>query len=138
MDLLIFKTNLYLSMVNTLIYSSGYSIQKADSSKAVKINSAGNDSTQYELIVFEPGYESYLISQPSMEYYSESYYKTWNTLYVSEWNTRFTSNAFSGLYENYIDYDPKIEYGIKLEYQLYYFFRYFEKTNNVVLIPRGK
>ena len=69
-----------------------------------------------------------------MEYYSESYYKTWNKLYVIEWNARYISQAQSGLYETYIDYDPLIDYGIELEYKLYYYFQFFEDTNNIILI----
>ena len=124
--------------LSLVLYSNGYCLQKADSTKLVKINSIPKDSIEYELLVFDVGYDAYLATQPSMNFYSESYYKTWNALYVQEWNTRYRSHSFKELYENYIDYDLRTEYGLKVEYQLYYFFRYFEKTNNVTLIPRGR
>ena len=120
------------------LFHIGYSTQNPDSTEIVKIDTSSTDSVEYELIVFDLGYETYLISQPPMEFYSESYYKTWNIQYVTEWNLRYHSQARTGLYETYIDYDPLIEYGIELEYRLYYYFRFFEKENNVILIQRGK
>jgi len=131
------KTRLLLTGIMMFIFSGAFSCEKPDSGKIVNINSSAYDSTEYELIVFDPGYEFYLNSQPSREFYSENYYKTWNIQYVSEWNSRYISKAITGLYDSFIEYDPKIEYGLVLEYKLYYFFRYFEKKNNVTLIQRG-
>jgi hypothetical protein len=39
-----------------------------------------------------------------------------------------------GLYENYIEYNPRIDYGIDINYKLYYFFKYFEETNHISLL----
>ena len=55
------------------------------------------DTVEYELIVFDPGFEVYLISQPPMEYYTKNYYKSWNIRYVSEWNHRHINQASTGL-----------------------------------------
>ena len=93
---------------------------------------------EYELIVMEPGYESYLVTQPPMEHYSESYYSLWNERYVTAWNIRFHSGPRKELFENEISYDPFIDYGIELEYKLYHFFRFFEKRYNIVLVYRGR
>jgi hypothetical protein len=139
------KLTLTLALT-AIITWNGYSAERADTIKfaKVKVNHSDSaeinraDSTEYELIVLDPGYEAFLVSQPSKEYYSESYYKNWNRLYVIEWNMRYTTRASTGLYETYIDYDPEIDYGLELEYRLYYYFRFFERANRVVLIPRGK
>jgi hypothetical protein len=109
-----------------------------DTIKIAKSSQLINDSTEYELIVFDPGYDAYLIMQPSKDFYSETYYKHWNALYVNEWNFRCMSLGKSTLYETQIDYEQQVEYGIDLEYRLYYFFRYFETKNRVVLISRGR
>ncbi len=134
------KNFYFLVIVLTLITSCNcvYSICKSDTNKIALIDTSSNDSVEYELIVFDTGYETYLISQPPMEFYSKEYYKNWNTLYVAEWNLRYITQAKSGLYENQIDYNPIIDYGIDLEYRLYYFFQFFEKKNNVMLIQRAK
>jgi hypothetical protein len=109
----------------------------SDTSKVIRIDSTAKDSIEYELVVFDPGFEIFLVAQPPMEYFSEHYYKMWNIQYVTEWNYRLAAMPNSNLYETSIDYNPNTEYGIKLEYQLYYFFRYFEKANHITLISRG-
>lgn len=95
-----------------------------------------SDSVEYELIVLDPGYESYLLSQPGMDYYSNDYYRLWNTRYVFEWNYRFSHPLeFGDIYEVYIDYRDNIDYGLEVNYRLYYYFRFFEKHHSVDLLP---
>lgn len=113
-------------------------ISQSDTLKFEPSKVEEGDTTEYELIVLDPGYESFLITQPSKDFYSENYYKSWNNRYVQEWNNRYTLHGKSGLYETYIDYDPNTEYGLELEYRLYNFFLYFEKMNGVKLLPRGR
>jgi hypothetical protein len=130
---------LLLSLVLIFLVSSGYAIPK-DSIKtmSIKHDTINNDSTEYDIEVLDPAFDSYLITQPPKDFYPESYYKGWNKQYVAIWNERYLSQAHTGLYETYIDYDPKIEYGLNVEYKLYYFFHFFEKKTGVVLIPRGR
>ncbi len=98
-----------------------------------------NDSLEYELIIIDPGFEGWLAGKPSMNYLSDTYYRSKNNLYVIEWNLRYLNPQKYGLiYENYIEYDPRTNYGIELNYKLYYYFRYFEDKHNVVLVPPGK
>lgn len=94
-----------------------------------------SDSTEYELVVFDPGFETWLLMQPR-DQRSLEYYKVKNKAYVMEWNYRY-SNArrYNGMYESYIDYDPFIDYGYEFEYRLYNYFKYFEETNGVRLDP---
>lgn len=101
-------------------------------------DTAQADEPAYELIVTEPGYETYLATQLPMEFHSENYYKLWNQQYVTEWNIRFRSGPRRDLFENEIFYDPFIRYGIELEYRLYYFFRFFEDKYKVTLVYRGR
>ena len=107
-------------------------------SPEVAITSGEDDSTKYELIVFDPGYESFLVSQPYPKwYYSEEYYKTWNIQYVIEWNYRFRNPMiFGNFYETEINYNPSEEYGLDLNYQLYQYFQFIEKKYGIVLISR--
>jgi len=100
----------------------------------------GSDSVEYELIVLDPGYEMYLATQPSKEFYTQSYYEAWNSRYVSEWNYRHSNPlTFGNIYETYIDYSQNIDYGLELNYKLYHYFRFFEKENGVDLLPeRGR
>ncbi len=40
-----------------------------------------------------------------------------------------------GEYDSYIDYNPNIDYGLDLNYKLYYYFRYFEEKHGIRLYP---
>lgn len=101
-------------------------------------DTAVEEETEYELIVLEPGYKAYLVTQLPMEYYSENYYKTWNQQYVIEWNIRFLSGPRKELFENEIHYDPMKNYGLELEYRLYHFFRFFENKYDITLVRRWR
>ncbi len=96
------------------------------------------DSTQYELKVFDPGFETFLLSQPHPKnFYSNDYYRSWNIQYVSEWNYRYQHPEIYGdFYESRINYDPSIHYGIELNYKLYQYFQYIAKKYGIVLIAR--
>lgn len=94
-----------------------------------------SDSTEYELIVMDLGFETWLLMQPQ-NLYSLDYYRTKNRLYVSEWNYRYLyPRRYRGLYESYINYDPSTDYGLEFERRLYYYFKYFEQSNGVRLDP---
>ena len=97
-----------------------------------------SDSTEYELVVFDQGFETWLLMQPSQEH-SLAYYKNKNRMYVSEWNYRYMNpRRYRGNYESHLDYDPFIEYGLEFERRLYYYFKYFEETNRVRLDPGSR
>ena len=96
-----------------------------------------NDSLEYEIIITDIGFETYLntITKP-MWFYSQEYYETKNRFYVSEWNIR-ASNPLryrSDIYENHIDYDPNVDYGLEVNYKLYNYFKFVEYKYNQRLL----
>jgi hypothetical protein len=93
------------------------------------------DSIEYELIVIDPGFETWLYTKPPMEFYSKEYYASMNRLYVSEWNYRYSTLKNHGEYDSYIDYEPETDYGLELNYKLYYYFKYFEEKHRTKLYP---
>ena len=88
-----------------------------------------NEELEYEIIIIDIGFESYLqtIAKPA-NYYSQSYYETKNNFYVTEWNIRAQNplRYNSGIYENVIDYDFNIDYGLDVNYKLYNYFKFVE------------
>ncbi len=97
------------------------------------------DSTTYELIVLDPGFESYLATQPSANFHSQQYYENWNYQYVLEWNQRYRNPLrYGGFYETEINYDPQEDYGLDLNYRLYYYFQFIKDKYGIVLINRGR
>lgn len=96
------------------------------------------DSLEHELTIIDPGFDVWLATQPPIDFYSYEYYRQKNIMYVNEWNRRYNSGRNRGLYEYYIDYSPNINYPPDLNYRLYNYFRYFEKTNRVKLISSSR
>lgn len=97
------------------------------------------DSTEYTLIVLDGGYESYLATKPSANFYSQQYYENWNKQYVIEWNMRHQNPLrYGGFYETEINYNPMEDYGLELNYRLYYYFQFIKDKYGIVLIERGR
>lgn len=101
-----------------------------------------NDSLEYEIIIIEPGFNSWLVSTAKPEgFYSQQYMEARNWQYVTEWNQRVQQpqRYDPNLYEMQIDYQPQIDYGYEVNYKLYNYFIYFQLTYNQrlgVYLPR--
>ncbi|MDY7394478.1 DUF6146 family protein [Aureibaculum sp. 2210JD6-5] len=88
-----------------------------------------NDSLEYEIIIIDPGFNSYLATAKPESYYTQSSLETRNRVMVMEWNNRFRSplQYNSNIYENEIDYQPNIDYGMEVNYKLYQYFQFAQK-----------
>ena len=87
-----------------------------------------NDSLQYEVIIIEPGFDSWLVTQKPRNYYSLQYLENHNIRFVTQWNNR-VAQPFAydpNLYEMRIDYSSSIHYGYEVNYLLYHYFMYFQ------------
>jgi len=97
---------------------------------AVKI---ANEELEYEIIIIDNGFETYLysIAKPA-NFYSQNYYETKNKLYVTYWNIRAQQplEYDSSIYENVIDYDFSTDYGLDVNYKLYNYFKFVEYKYN--------
>jgi hypothetical protein len=88
-----------------------------------------NDSLEYEIIIIEPGFQTWLASVARPEgYYSQSFLENRNIIYVNEWNNRVLQplRFNPNLYELQIDYQQGIDYGYDVNYKLYNYFIYFQ------------
>ena len=95
-----------------------------------------NDKLEYEIIIIENGFDSWLLTQKPMWYYSEHTLELKNYQYVTEWNNRVRQpNRYDPhLYEQIIDYDPNIHYGLEVNYKLYMYFKFFEQKYHQKLL----
>ena len=97
-----------------------------------------NDDLEYEIIIIEPGFNTWLLSRAKPEgYYSQSFLENRNYFYVTEWNQRVLQpmRYNPNLYEMQIDYSPNIDYGYEVNYKLYNYFIYFQLTYKQRLGP---
>ena len=113
---------------------------------AVKIEpngneAAGEDSTGYELIVLDPGFDSwYMLQDSPARYRSQQYYEGWNRQYVSEWNALARQPGRRSFFNTIIGYEPSEDYGFELNHKLFYYFQYVENVLRIPILtnrPRG-
>ena len=82
---------------------------------------------EYELIIIDPGFQTWFASRAKpINYYSLSYYESQNKRYVSTWNELFSAYGGRSPFENRIDYEFNKNYGLELNYQLFWCFKYIE------------
>lgn len=101
-----------------------------------------SDDGDYQIIIIEPGFNGWLQSMARPPgYYSQNFLESRNRLLVQEYNLRVEQPLTfdPNLYEMRIDYQPNINYGYDLNYQLYNYFIYFQlqyKQQLTSFIPR--
>ncbi len=90
-----------------------------------------NDELQYEVIIIDPGFNTWLNSRAyPRNYHTQSFLENKNRLYVGEWNNRVLQPQRypSGLYEMSINYDSNVNYGYEVNYLIYNYMIYFQNT----------
>ena len=88
-----------------------------------------NEELEYEIIILEIGFNQWLVTQPPMNYWSLNVLEQRNRAYVFEWNQRAANpTAWNpNLYNQFIDYEPTIRYGLEVNYMLYMYFEFFQQ-----------
>jgi uncharacterized protein YceK len=107
-------------------------VQNLDKKQVAKNDTVriANDSLEYEVIIIDPGFSTWLASTAKpRNYYSLTSMEIKNTLWVSEWNRRVLEphRYDPNLYEMRIDYDSNIHYGYEVNYLIYNYFLYFQQ-----------
>ncbi|KRD09928.1 hypothetical protein ASE21_09385 [Flavobacterium sp. Root901] len=90
-----------------------------------------NDSLEYEVIIIDNGFSSWLASRAyPRNYHSLEYLENKNNLYITEWNSRVLQpqRYNPNLYEMSINYRPDIHYGYEVNYLIYNYMIYFQNT----------
>ncbi len=127
-------------IISLLIFSCGtqnqtlaYSEQAIVKEEPVRI---ANDSLEYEVIIFDVGFNIFLNTRARpMDFYSQDFLETRNRFYVTEWNIRATNpSRFSpNIYENIINYQTNVDYGLEVNYKLFWYFQFAQLKYNMRL-----
>lgn len=121
-----------------LIVSCGTSNKINKTSSEKKLEEAvviENDSLEYQIIIYDIGFSTYLntIAKPE-NFYSQNYYEIKNIFYVSEWNNRVRNPLrYGDFYESTIDYDQNTDYGLEVNYKLYSYFQFLKYKHGIQL-----
>lgn len=127
------------SKTNVVVSENEKHAFNSKSNDTIKI---ANDSLEYEIVIFEPGFNFWLNSVARPEgYYNQNFLENRNRLLVLEWNNRVRQPQLfdPNLYILPIDYNYNIDYGYEVNYKLYYYFVYFQRKYNQRLtgfVPR--
>ena len=119
--------------VLTCFYSCNTSSSSMNaSSKAVTVNDTiriANDSLEYEIFIIEPGFNTWILTQPPKGYYGLAFLESRNRNFVYEYNNRVLNPQRYpiSLYPQQINYEMGIHYGLEVNYMLYNYFLYFQK-----------
>jgi hypothetical protein len=126
---------LSIGIIALVIISCG-SIRSSSDSKQGRLGvdaTNGKDTTTYELIVFDPGFDFWLSGKTfSKKQYTNEYMQSMNNMYVIEWNRRYSMG--DRRVGSYIDYDATTKYDLDFNYKLFMYFKYFEESYNIKLI----
>ena len=91
-----------------------------------------NKELDYQIIIMDIGFESWLATQRSSNFYIQPTLESKNKFFVMEWNRRVMNpQAYNpNLYMQPIDYDHQIDYGMEVNYLLYMYFQFFQDKYN--------
>ena len=90
------------------------------------------DSLEYELIIIDNGFDTWLLKNDHMKgQYENTHLQNLNSIYSNTWNQLYMTG--DRRIESYIDYDTRIDYGFDFNYKLFMYFKYFEEVNRVDL-----
>jgi len=126
------KRNLFLFAMLAFIIACS-STKNIEGIKDIKAQKA-SDSTEYELVVFDPGFDSWFATNRKPKWFhSHSFYKNWNIIYVNEWNYRATTQGYKEPYDYTINYESNLNYGPDVDFELYWWFKFMEDKYNMKL-----
>lgn len=88
-----------------------------------------NDSLEYEILIIEPGFNQWLVTQMPRGFYEQFWLENRNIPFVTEYNNRvLNSTQYNGqLYLQQIDYRPDVDYGYEVNYLLWNWFQFFQE-----------
>jgi len=102
--------------------------------KSIQLTENDSDTTEYDVIIFDPGFESWLQKNRKPPwYYTKESLEIKNWQYVMAWNGKVRDSQFqisnsNNPFEQEIDYRQNIDYGMDVNYKLYYYFKYIEDS----------
>ncbi|AQS95039.1 hypothetical protein BXQ17_13540 [Polaribacter sp. BM10] len=134
MKILKYISFLILSCI--VLFSCASTLSNSNNSTKEEPVVIANDSLEYEIIIIDPGFSSYLASVAKPEgFYDQNYLEARNKVWVITWNQR-AQNPTSynqGIYENIIDYNSNIDYGYEVNYKLFNYFLFAQRKYKMSL-----
>lgn len=109
--------------------------QREISQSQSELSSVSIDSTEYQIIIIDPEFERWFLLNysPALDR-SNEYYRTFNSIGVSNWNDYLNRGRYSRVIGSYIHYNSALDYGMDVNRQLYWYFKYIEEDYRIRLL----
>ena len=93
-----------------------------------------SDSTEYEVLIIDPTFDLwYATNYSPAKDYSNDYYRNKNWISVTNWNEYFRTGKYGWVIDSYIEYQPSVDYGIEVNRELFWYFRYIREKYRIRL-----
>lgn len=104
----------------------------------ITVDIGTKDSIEYEMIVMDPGFETWFITNSKPDWYrSLDYYENWNRQYTHAWNAQLSNFSRGHLLSAPINYDDNVDYGLEINHKLFYYFQYVERVLRIPILKAG-
>lgn len=123
-----------IGLAGVISCSQMKSVEKSQTWLGVEMSGAESDSVEYDIIVMDPGFESWFLKHRKPQWYhTKEMLETKNWQYVIAWNATVINGQFqmrnpNNPFDQQIDYRKNVDYGMDLNYKLYYYFKFVEDT----------
>ena len=127
---------LVILLMGVIFYACSSSPSKNLQTKKEEPVVIANDSLEYEIIIIDIGFTTYLnsIAKP-MGFYTQTFLENRNNIYVINWNMRAQNplKYDASIYENVIQYNSRVNYGMEVNYKLFNYFQFAQKKYKMSL-----
>ncbi|MGB3587375.1 MAG: DUF6146 family protein [Tunicatimonas sp.] len=122
------KNLIYISAFLLLVSACSPSLNGSSSRDRTQPNIVQPENEEeYELLIFDNNFDRWLQTNGRpINFYSPQYYEQKNRQYVAAWNDNVGRYSGNSPFENIINYDYSEKYGVELNYQLFWYFKYVE------------
>lgn len=122
------KAYLIIGILSLFLWSCD-SVKTTTQSTSDDVVRIANEEIEYEIIIIEPGFNSWLATQPGKGHHGLEYLESQNRRKVTEYNQRVYDAKYPrDLYQQEINYDTSVSYGLEVNYLLYNYLKFFEET----------
>jgi hypothetical protein len=92
-----------------------------------------NDKEEYEITIIDNNFDRWMLTNGKpVNFYDRQYYRSKNAFYATSWNSKVSErgryNARNYPFEEPINYNPAIDYGLDVDYKLFWYFKYIESV----------
>lgn len=87
------------------------------------------EEDEYEVVIIDSGFDRWFATHGRpINFYSPQYYASMNRQYAAAWNEKVMTHGHrpNSPFQQQINYDPGIDYGLEVNYKLFYYFKYIE------------